>query len=43
MVQVSIAADKDLIIILENATGTCETQGNNGFFPKPAYVQLKKQ
>jgi hypothetical protein len=42
MAQVSIAADKDLIIKLDNVTGTCETQGDNGSFPKPTYVQLKK-
>lgn len=42
LAQVSIAADKRLTIKLENVSGECSTQANNGSFPKPVYVQLVK-
>lgn len=40
--QISVAADKDLTIKLENVTGECSTQADNGGFPKPTFVQLVK-
>jgi len=40
--EISMAADKNLIIKLEGVTGTCEEQADNSAFPKPAYLQLIK-
>lgn len=40
--QVAIAADKDIAIKLEDISGTCEEQPDNGLFPKPTYVRLIK-
>ena len=42
MAQVSIAADKAVTIKLEDVSGECSTQADNGSFPKPVYVQLVK-
>lgn len=42
MAQISIAADKDIIIKLEDVSGQCSNQEDNSGFPKPTYVQLVK-